>query len=83
MGSYERRCRLSYNPAIASLCSELTFLVTSLCAQPTLRLLYLSISAAWTMSASADICASPNISLSREKPRSAAAVDAQLDAQHP
>jgi hypothetical protein len=37
--------RLSYSPAIASLCSELTFLVTSLCSQPTLRLLYLSIRA--------------------------------------
>ena len=38
----------------------------SICAQPTLRPLCLSMSAAWIMSASAVICMSPNISLSIE-----------------
>ena len=42
-------------------------------AHPTVRLLYLSMSAAWIMSASADVCRSPNISLSSEKTRLAAA----------
>ena len=41
--------------------------------QPTLRPLHLSMSAVWTMSISANICTSPNISLSLENTRSAAA----------
>ena len=44
-----------------------------ICAQPTLRPLYLSMSAAWIMSTSELICMSPNICFSIENTRSAAA----------
>ena len=42
-------------------------------AQPTVRLLIRNISAVWMMSASVSICWSPNMALSMEKTRSAAA----------